>query len=153
VPDQKIDPQITPHFRLSEFALPKDKAKEYGFEATPYPQEWVEPRLRPLCKVLEEIREACGGRKVTVISGFRSEAYDAARRAAGHTGVAEHSQHHQGLAADIAVAGVDPEQLRAIVLRLHTTGRIKVGGIGLYPWGVHVDIRQLLQPGARLALW
>ena len=45
------------------------------------------------------------------------------------------------------------QRVPAIVLRLHTTGRIKVGGIGLYPDFVHVDIRQLLQPGARLALW
>ena len=147
------DPQITPHFRLSEFRLPADKAKEYGFSETPYPQEWVEARLRPLCKALEEIREVCGGRKVTVISGFRPEAYDLARIAAGRKGVSEHSQHHQGLAADIQVAGVEPGRLRELVLKLHTTGRIKVGGIGLYSDFVHVDIRQLLQPGARLALW
>lgn len=144
---------ITKNFSRSEFALSAAKAKEYGFEATPYPPEWEGARLRPLCLVLEEIREACGGRKVTVISGFRPEAYDAARIAAGHEGVSPKSQHHQGLAADVQVAGVEPAKLRELVLKLHTTGRIKVGGIGLYPDFVHVDIRQLLQPGARLALW
>ncbi len=144
---------MTKNFSRWEFDLSEDKAREYGCDPAEYPADWREGRLRPLCKVLEEVRDACGGRPVKVVSGYRTEAYDRARIAAGRTGISEHSQHHQGLAADIQVAGVDPARLRELVLKLHTTGRIHIGGLGLYPWGVHVDIRQLLQPGARLALW
>ncbi len=144
---------ITKNFSRSEFDLEETSAAEYGCAGAEYPAEWLGARLRPLCLVLEEIRDACGGRPVKIISGYRTEAYDRARIAAGRTGISEHSQHHQGLAADIQVAGVDPGRLRELVLKLHTTGRIHIGGLGLYPWGVHVDIRQLLQPGARLALW
>lgn len=149
------DRQITPHFRPSEFDLSQDAAAAFGFEAAPYPEEWIEGRLRPLCLALERIRDACGGRVITLkeAGGYRPAAYDAERIRRGHTGVSPNSQHHQGLAADIMVAGLAPAQVRAQALRLHSASAITLGGVGLYPDFVHIDLRQLLQPGARLALW
>lgn len=146
--------QITPHFRLREFGLPADKATEYGFAEAPYPAEWVEPRLRPLCLALERLRDACGGRAVAVISGYRPREYDLRRIAAGHRGVSPNSQHHQGLAADVRVAGLAAPQVYQIALRLHSTSQVELGGLGFYASQdfVHVDLRQLLQPG-RLRTW
>ncbi len=145
---------ITQNFSRHEFSLPADKAKEYGFEETPYPDEWVTERLEPLCKALERIRDACGGRKITVISGYRPPGYDLARRAAGHTGVSEHSQHGEGRAADIRVAGVTARQVFNAALRLATTSQIQIGGLGLYVEEdfVHVDVRPLRR-GERLKTW
>lgn len=144
---------VTRHFSRHEFRLPQSKAEEFGFSETPYPEEWVASRLRPLCMALEVLRDALGGRAITPISGYRPREYDLRRIAAGRKGVSPDSQHHLGLAADIQVAGVDPARVRATAMRLHSTSAITLGGLGLYPDFVHVDLRQLLQPGARLSLW
>lgn len=140
--------QITPHFRLSEFRLPAGAAAEYGFAETPYPPEWIEARLRPLCLALERIRDALGGRTITVLSGYRPPAYDAARRAAGHAGVAEHSQHGEGRAADIQMQGVTPRQVADTARRLHAASQIRIGGLGVYADFVHIDVRE-----GRLVTW
>lgn len=146
--------QVTPHFRLREFGLSAAAAAEYNWSEAPYPAEWVEPRLRPLCKVLERIRDACGGRAVTVISGYRPREYDLRRIAAGRKGVSPNSQHHQGLAADVRVAGLPAPRVYEVALRLHSTSAVTLGGLGVYAGEnfVHVDLRQLLQPG-RLKTW
>lgn len=150
--------RITLNFRLYEFDLSAEKAAEYGHEAALYPEEWINGRLLPLCQALEKIRSAVGYRPITVISGYRPVAYDLARIAAGRKGVSPTSQHHDGLAADIQVAGVEAEKVHAAALRLHTTSQIKIGGLGLYRGQdfVHIDLRQLLQPAGskpHLATW
>jgi hypothetical protein len=152
--------RVTLNFRLHEFDLSAEKAAEYGFEAALYPEDWITPRLLPLCQALEKIRVAVGWRPITILSGYRPEAYDLARIAAGHTGVSPTSQHHQGLAADIQIAEVPAEKVRESALRLHTTSQITLGGLGLYRSlnFVHVDLRHLAAPPARgtkarLATW
>ena len=132
---------ITPHFSRSEFALTEAKARRYGFSAAEYPAEWVEARLLPLCQALEAVRERLGGRRVRVISGYRPRPYDLARIEAGRKGVSPNSQHHDGRAADLQVAGVEPAAVYAAVLELAEQGLIKVGGVGVYDEFVHVDIR------------
>ena len=132
---------ITANFSRDEFALPASKALEYGFRGVEYPEEWVESRLRPLCRALEVLRDKLGGRRVRVISGFRPKAYDLARIEAGRRGVSPNSQHHEGRAVDLQVRGVEPAQVYATVLELVEQGLIKVGGVGVYDEFVHVDIR------------
>lgn len=128
---------ITPHFALAEFA---------SHDGLPYPAEWIATRLRPLCEALEAIREACGGRAVTIVSGYRSPAQNT------RVGGARQSQHVQGRAADIRVAGVAPAEVHRQILDLDRAGRIAIGGLGLYPSWVHVDVRARPADG-HLAQW
>ena len=66
---------------------------------------------------------------VTVNSGFRCEKHNT------DVGGAEHSFHVKGMAADIAVKDAAPT---AVAKYAETIG---IKGIGLYPWGVHIDTR------------
>lgn len=128
---------ITKHFRYSEFA----QQARHGFDYVAYPMEWVEPRLVPLCELLEKIRRAAGDRPVHILSGYRSPPYNRA------IGGATKSQHMAGRAADIVIDGVRPAYVHGLILELQLEGT-RIGGLGRYPGFVHVDIR----PG-RLARW
>lgn len=134
---------VTEHFSLAEFRCA---------EGTPYPTEWVDDRLMPMCQMLEVIREAWGG-PLVVISGYRTAAYNEARRRQS-AGVAKMSQHIQGRAADIAPAGIVAARVPALhraILSLYGDGKLPaLGGLGIYSRWVHVDIRA---HGDRLAQW
>ena len=90
-----------------------------------------------LTVVLQCIREHFG-KPVTITSGYRTAAHNAA------VGGAKSSQHLLGRAADIRVAGVSVEDVAAYAERLMPDW----GGVGRYPvkagraagW-VHVDTR------------
>lgn len=118
---------VTPHFRLDEFAC-KD--------GSPYPLDWLAPRLVPLCQTLEVVREAAGGRPMRIISGYRSEAYN--RKIGG----AKASQHVQGRAADIQHPVLTADELHTLVLDLYRAGKLpQLGGLGAYVTFVHCDVR------------
>lgn len=125
---------VSPHFRASEFAQPN---------GVPYPVAWIESRLKRLVDVLERLRDELGGRPITVVSGYRSQAYNAS------IGGVRYSQHTQGRAADIVVDGLAPRNVYDTLLQLRREGKIKVGGLGLYSSFVHVDVREADQ----LATW
>ena len=109
------------HFKLSEFKC-KDgtavPAKYYG-------------NCQKLMDLLEEIREACGNRAVTVNSGYRTESYN--KRVDG----AKQSQHLYAAAADIKVSG----KSAAEVYKLCDTLVGNRGGVGKYSTFTHVDVR------------
>ena len=128
---------ITPHFTVEEFRCHSGEA---------YPAEWINERLRPLCTVLERLRDELGGRPVHILSGYRSPGHNAA------VGGAKQSQHMAGRAADITVEGVAPAEVHATLLRLFHAGAIEIGGIGIYPSWVHVDVRPR-PSGGHLAQW
>jgi uncharacterized protein YcbK (DUF882 family) len=132
-------PMLTQNFGFDEFA----QKAGHGLPEALYPLDWVDERLLPLCEVLEELRHALGDRPMKVISGYRSREYNTA------IGGASRSQHVEGRAADIQVPGVSPTDVHAAALQLHKEGRIRLGGLGLYPTFVHVDIR----PGGDLKHW
>ena len=135
---------ITPHFTLDEWTC-KD--------GTIYPSAWIPERLAPLCQVLEVIRTACGDRPITILCGFRSPSYNAKLIAQGHHGVASGSQHVEGRAADITVAGMAPSDVHAAILALEADGQVpQLGGLGIYPGWVHVDVRPRV-PAGHLARW
>src|SRR5687767_13424867 len=99
--------RVTAHFDSTEFA----QKGAHGFPGEPYPGHWIPPRLLPLCNELEVLREVLA-RPIRILSGYRSEAYN--RRIGG----ARLSQHVQGKAADIAVAGVSAKRIHDLVLEL-----------------------------------
>ena len=98
----------------------------------------MDRRLLALLVQLREKLEIRGGRKIDLISGYRSPQTNALLRARGGTdsGVASGSLHMVGKAIDIRVPGVDLEQLRGAARAL------ELGGVGFYPNSnfVHVDV-------------
>lgn len=95
---------------------------------------------RNLLGLLVRLRDSLGvaaGRRIDLISGYRSPNTNAALRSRGgsHTGVATKSQHMLGKATDIAIPGVPLDGLRRAAVAL------KGGGVGFYPRDgfVHVD--------------
>jgi uncharacterized protein YcbK (DUF882 family) len=130
---------MSKYFNIQEF-----RCKGSG---SPYPSDWGD-RFAILCGVLDAIREEWGG-PLVVVSGYRDAAYNqalfeqSAARNHGVSGVAMKSQHIQGRAADIAPLADNPErvaQLHALILEMR--GALPaMGGLGLYPAWVHVDIR------------
>ena len=89
----------------------------------------VEP-AEALVRVLDEIREQTG-LPVYVNSGIRCPEHNAA------VGGADHSRHMDGDAADIRCPGKTPKELYDIACDVIGN----TGGVGLYDWGVHVDVR------------
>lgn len=128
---------ITQHFTVDEFCC---------HDGTPYPVDWISERLLPLCTALEFLRGDLGGRAITILSGYRSPAHNAA------VGGAQRSQHMEGRAADITVDSTAPSDVHAALLRLFEAGEIEIGGLGLYPSWVHVDVRPRPVNG-HLARW
>ncbi len=81
-----------------------------------------------LVDILQEVRDHFK-KSVTVNSGFRCKVHNKA------VGGASKSNHLKGSAADIVVSGVEPKEVAKFL------ESIGVLGIGLYPWGCHVDTR------------
>jgi uncharacterized protein YcbK (DUF882 family) len=94
----------------------------------------MDPRL---IDRLYDIQQTIGeGRTIRVISGYRSEGYNASLLAAGHA-VDPESEHILGRAADIFAPGLKAE-------KLHEAAESQPqGGVGFYPFSgprfVHVD--------------
>lgn len=136
------------HFRVAEFA---------SKDGVPYPEEWVD-RWTALVGLCDAIRDAWG-RPLTVVSGYRSPAHNAALVAAdearGSHQVASGSYHVEGMAADLRPETADEvPQLLALVLKLYGNGELPaLGGTADYPvscW-VHVDIGKA--PDGHLRRW
>jgi uncharacterized protein YcbK (DUF882 family) len=127
----------------------------------PYPAAWVDDRLQALCNVLDAVRDAWDA-PIIVVCGYRTAAYNAAlaeasaKRNGGVSGVAQSSQHIQGRAADVRPQAPTVErvaELHAMVRRLYDSGRglQLMGGLGLYPGWIHVDVRAKVN--GHLATW
>jgi uncharacterized protein YcbK (DUF882 family) len=157
------DDERTPtpdHFPVTEFTCKGFVAPDGYHQPVPYPQEWEGDRLVELKALLEKIRLACGSHPVTVLCGFRTVEYNAELRRRGlqgerhATGVALHSQHTEGRAADICIFGTDTIVLLKTVLDQHEAGNLpELGGVGYYPilGFVHVDTFKL--PDGTLRHW
>lgn len=114
-------------------------------DGTPYPPEWRKTRLVVLTSVFEDFREYAGGYPLTIGSCFRTPRWN--RKQGG----AKLSQHVQGRAIDI-------HPHREMTLEgFHTLAKMfakedeRVGGLGWYKWGVHIDVRS--RERHRLAFW
>jgi len=137
----------SPHLSWKELAC-RDAAR------TPYPLAWRKTRAPRLARAFEAIREACGGKPITVTSGYRTWEWN--RIMPGGPG-AKHTQHPEGTGADMD----PPEHMHVlafheIIVILVTECPGLIGGIGLYMprrrgrkgW-VHMDVRET----GRLARW
>ena len=116
--------QLSKNFKKSEF-----KCRD----GTGVPDELMD-NLLELVKNLQIIRDHID-KPISVISGYRTPKYN--RRIGG----ARRSQHMTAKAADLKVRGLDPKDLREIIIGLIKEGKIKKGGVGLYKNFVHYDVR------------
>ena len=108
---------ITEHFKVREFQC-SDSSRPVFISQT-------------LADLLEAIRQRIG-RPLRISSGYRTVSYNATVKGSSKT-----SKHCMGLAADIKANGIEPQQLYNIACELLGDH----GGVGLYSWGVHVDVR------------
>ncbi|GEM_PF-1352698 len=124
---------ITAHFTWDQF-----KCK--GGEAVP---SNLRDGTRRLCQNLEVVREELGGKPIKIVCGYRSKAYNEKLREKDPVGVAKHSKHMDGIAADIRIEGVKVEKIYNTIYQLGKSGKIKKGGLGKYVSSnfVHYDVR------------
>ena len=109
--------QVTPHFKVREFACNDGSDPVFISQA--------------LADILENIRVHFG-KPVHINSGYRTVSYNKTVSGSSST-----SQHCNGLAADIRVEGVSPDRVADYAEQLLGDH----GGVGLYSWGVHIDVR------------
>ncbi len=127
----------------SQFFKPAEFACHDG---TPYPVAWDDRWTLLVLRLCDPIRRMWGA-PLTVVSGYRSQAYNDSLIRAGHHPAAD-SQHIQGMAADLRPGPLEGDrdavlELHDMILRAHDVGQLpQLGGLGLYPPGewVHVDI-------------
>ena len=87
---------LSPHFTLQEF-LASDTATAQGIDNTPDDQSCQ--NLSRVAQVMEQVRILLGSCPITITSGYRCPALNAAINGA------ENSAHLSGLAADFVCAG------------------------------------------------
>ena len=136
--DQILIAGPSPHLTWAELAC-------HDATRTPYPVQWRESRARRLATVFEAIRHACGDHPLRVLSGYRTSAHNRT------VGGARHSQHVHGRALDLAPPrGWSVKRFHAVV-RTVAREDPRIGAVGYYRWGVHVDIRS--RRAGRLVAW
>ena len=116
--------KITTNFSLEEFNSKCGR---------PIPNN-VLTNIIELAKNLQVLRNAVN-KSISITSGYRSPEHNAKIKGA------KDSQHVKGTAADIKVAGMTPKEVALVIEGLIEKGKIKQGGIGIYPSWVHYDIR------------
>ena len=109
------------YFKKSEFAC------KCGKYCNGYPVD-IDMNM---VKIADKIREKIG-KPITINSGLRCKTHNA------NVGGVSNSQHLYGNAADLGCpAGCTPTQMASIAEEIMGD----TGGIGTYPWGIHIDTR------------
>lgn len=116
---------LTKNFELSEFSC-KD--------GTPVPQEYL-CNIQLLAYNLQTLRDELG-EPLKILSGYRTKEWN--KKVGGKPA----SMHLTAKAADLTVKSKTPKQLHALIEKLIKEGKMKDGGLGLYPGFVHYDVRQ-----------
>lgn len=84
-----------------------------------------------MVKIADEIRNRIG-KPIQINSGIRCKTHNA------NVGGVSNSQHLYGNAADLGCpTGCTPKQMASIAEEIMGD----TGGIGIYPWGIHIDTR------------
>ena len=89
----------------------------------------IDRNLKKLAEKLQQLRDLAGA-PIIVASGYRCPLHNKA------VGGAAHSQHMQGVAADIWSKKLNPQQLFVLAEKIPEFER---GGIGIYSTWIHVD--------------
>lgn len=115
--------QLTKNFQKSEFEgrsgeIPEDLLKN----------------VQELANNLQVLRDEIG-KPIKIISGYRSPEYNK------KIGGAKKSQHMTASASDIQVDGMTPLEVKQKIENLISSGKMKKGGVGLYPTFTHYDVR------------
>jgi len=116
--------QLSKNFKKSEFKCN---------DGSSVPDDLMD-NLKDLVENLQIIRDTID-KPIRIISGYRSPKYN--RKIDG----ARRSQHLKAKAADIVIRGMSPVEVHRAVLRLIKESKIKKGGVGLYKYFVHYDVR------------
>lgn len=116
--------QLTKNFHRSEFDC-KD--------GTRVPVKYKNNLIK-LATNLQVIRDDLNA-PITISSGYRTEMHN--RKVGG----AKHSQHLTASAADLHQSKLNPLELYFRIECLIRLGKVDEGGVFLYDWGVHYDVR------------
>ena len=109
--------KLTENFSLWEF-----KCRD----GTEVPEE-LRDNVQELAENLQVLREYIQ-KPITVISGYRSPEY-------------KRSQHMLAKAGDLIVKGMTPDEVKEAIVHLIKEGKMKKGGVGLYTYFTHYDVR------------
>jgi uncharacterized protein YcbK (DUF882 family) len=115
--------KLTENFDSSEFAC-KD--------GTPVPENLL-CNVQELAENLQVLRDDVK-KPVNIQSGFRTKSHNT------KVGGAARSQHLIAKAADIKIPGLTPEQVGAKIRDLVKAGKMKKGGLSVYPTFTHYDV-------------
>ena len=126
-----------PMVEINAYSLKKDGGKKlaHNFKVEEFACKngedtvLVAPRL---VMVLQSIRGHFD-KAVTITSAYRTPEYNRSKEVGGVDG----SQHCYGTAADIKVSGVTPAKVASYARSIMPD----FGGVGIYEWGIHVDVR------------
>ena len=116
--------KLTKNFSLEEF-----KCKD----GSDIPNN-VLSNITELAKNLQVLRDTIN-KTISITSGYRSPKYNA------KIGGVKNSQHVKGTASDIQIKGMTPKEVALVIEELIESGKMKQGGIGVYPNFTHYDIR------------
>ena len=116
--------KLTKNFSLHEF-----KCRD----GSDVPEEHMD-NVRELAENLQVLRDHIQ-KPITVISGYRSPKYN--KKIDG----AKRSQHLLAKAGDLIVKGMSPDEVKAEIVQLIKEGKMKKGGVSLYTYFTHYDVR------------
>jgi len=120
------------HFTAAEFTDYFKVRRRGVTNSAPMPEMWQQ--IVPTLRVVDQLREHFG-KPITLLSSYRSPAYNAAI-----DGAAAKSFHMRFQALDISVEGKTPKQVFAVLKKWRDAGKFR-GGLGLYRTFVHIDTR------------
>jgi uncharacterized protein YcbK (DUF882 family) len=116
--------QLTKNFTTEEFRC---------HDGTPVPPEFLN-NVQLLADNLQVLRDELN-EPIHINSGYRTPIYNE------RVGGKKKSQHLLAKAADITTKNKTPKQLGAFIEKLIAQGKMKQGGLGIYPGFVHYDVR------------
>ena len=116
--------KLTENFSLHEFRCR---------DGSDVPEECMD-NVKELAENLQVLRDYIQ-KPITVISGYRSLKYN--KKIDG----AKRSQHLLAKAGDLIVKDMTPDELKEAIVYLIKEGKMKKGGVGLYTYFTHYDVR------------